>query len=239
MNKVDILTMGAHPDDVELSCSGTLMKQISMGYKVGMCDLTQGELGTRGSAALRLEEAEKARKIIGADFRVNLRIEDGFFELNEANKLAIIRIIRAARPKILMCNALSDRHPDHGRGAQLVKEAAFLSGLRRVETEYEGKSQEAWRPQIVMHYIQDYYHNPDMVVDVTEFWSKKVEAIYAFSSQFYDPKSKEPESPISSKEFMGVIEGRGLQFGRFINATYGEGFVMERPAGINNLMEIV
>ncbi len=239
MNKVDILAIGAHPDDVELSCAATLIKQISLGNRVGLCDLTKGELGTRGSAELRLKEAEAAREIIGADFRVNLGMADGFFDLSEANKLEIVKVIRACQPKILMCNALSDRHPDHARGAQLAKDAAFLAGLRRIETSYEGESQLPWRPQLVMHYIQDHYLKPELIMDVTDFWSQKLKAVQAFSSQFYDPKSKEPASPISSKEFMGVIEGRGLQFGRYINATYGEGFNIERPFGVADITGLI
>lgn len=235
MNKVDILAIGVHPDDVELSCAGTLIKHKEAGMKIGVCDLTQGELGTRGSAELRLEEAEEARKIIGADFRINLGMADGFFDITKENRIKIIEVIRASQPKVLLLNALNDRHPDHGRSAVLEKEAAFLSGLRRIETSINGESQKAWRPSLVLHYIQDYFTQPDLVVDISEEWDGKMQAIMAFGSQFYNPENKEPESPISSKEFMQVIEGRALNYGRYIGATYGEGYHCERPLGVSDL----
>lgn len=239
INKVDILAIGAHPDDVELACCGTLMKSIAEGKKVGICDLTQGELGTRGSGELRLEEAERARAIIGADFRVNLGMADGFFDVNQENKLKIVEVIRACRPDIVLCNALSDRHPDHGRSAELEKVACFLSGLRRIETSYHGQAQEPWRPRLVLHYIQDNFLNPDIVVDVSPFWERKMEAIKAFSSQFYDPKSKEPASSISSKDFMDMVEGRGLNMGRYLFARYGEGYQCERPLGVESVFDLL
>ncbi|MEZ4720704.1 MAG: bacillithiol biosynthesis deacetylase BshB1 [Flavobacteriales bacterium] len=239
INKVDILAIGAHPDDVELACSGTLMKSIAEGKKAGICDLTQGELGTRGSGELRLEEAERARAIIGADFRVNLGMADGFFEVNQENKLKIVEVIRACRPDIVLCNALSDRHPDHGRSAELENVACFLSGLRRIETSYDGKAQEPWRPRLVLHYIQDNFLSPDIVVDVSPFWERKMEAIKAFSSQFYDPNSKEPASSISSKDFMDMVEGRGLNMGRYLFARYGEGYQSERPLGVESVFDLL
>lgn len=239
MNKVDVLALGVHPDDVELSCSGVLLKCVDQGLKVGICDLTQGELGTRGSAALRLEEAEKARQILGAGFRINLGMADGFFEDNEANQRKIIEVIRACRPDVLLCNAPSDRHPDHGRSAQMQKVAAFLSGLRKIETFHEGKAQEAWRPKLVLHYIQDYFIEPDVVIDITPYWSRKMEAIMAFSSQFYNPKSNEPASAISSKEFLQVVEGRSQMFGRYIQVPHAEGFVSDRPLGVKGVMDLI
>lgn len=239
MNKVDILAIGVHPDDVELSCSGTLMRSIDQGLKVGICDLTQGELGTRGSAELRLQEAEKARQVIGADFRVNLGMADGFFEVNEVNQRKIIEVVRACQPDVVLCNAVKDRHPDHGRSAELETVACFLSGLRRIETEYEGQPQKEWRPRLVLNYIQDRFMDPDVVIDITDYWSRKMEAIMAFSSQFYDPNSKEPMSSISSKEFLGTVEGRSLNMGRFINRSYGEGFVTARPVGVDRIVDLI
>ncbi|HAW19454.1 MAG TPA: bacillithiol biosynthesis deacetylase BshB1 [Flavobacteriales bacterium] len=235
MNKVDILAIGVHPDDVELGCGGTLIKEVKNGRKVGICDLTQGELGTRGSGALRLKEAEAAREIIGADFRVNLGLPDGFIENDKASQLKIIEVLRACTPDVVICNAPEDRHPDHGRSSDLEKVACFLSGLRRIETSIDGVEQSAWRPKVVLHYIQDRFLVPNIVVDVTDFWDQRMEAIQAFSSQFYDPKSNEPESAISSKAFLELQRGRGLQMGRYIGATLGEGFISERPLGAEGL----
>ena len=232
---VDILAIGAHPDDVELSCVGTLMKAKSAGQRFGILDLTQGELGTRGSGPLRLEEAAEAARISGASFRVNAGMPDGFFENNESNQRTIIEVVRACQPKIVLCNALRDRHPDHGKGAELAKVACFLSGLRKISTEFKGQAQAAWRPNLVLHYIQDHYMEPDIVVDITAHWNEKMDAIMAFKSQFYDPNSKEPMSSISSKEFIDLQEGKALQSGRYIGATYGEGFVSERPLGVEQL----
>lgn len=235
MNKVDILAIGVHPDDVELGCGGTLIKEVKNGRRVGICDLTQGELGTRGSADIRLVEAEAAREIIGADFRVNLGLPDGFIESNKLSQLKIIEVIRASQPDVVICNALQDRHPDHGRSAELEKVACFLSGLRRIETSFDGVEQTAWRPKVVLHYIQDRFLVPDIVIDITDCWDQKMKAILAFSSQFYDPKSNEPESAISSKEFLELQRGRGLQMGRYIGASFGEGFMSERPLGAKGL----
>jgi N-acetylglucosamine malate deacetylase 1 len=235
MNKVDILAIGVHPDDVELGCGGTLIKEVKNGRRVGICDLTQGELGTRGSADIRLVEAEAAREIIGADFRVNLGLPDGFIESNKLSQLKIIEVIRASQPDVVICNALQDRHPDHGRSAELEKVACFLSGLRRIETSFDGVEQTAWRPKVVLHYIQDRFLVPDIVIDITDCWDQKMKAILAFSSQFYDPKSNDPESAISSKEFLELQRGRGLQMGRYIGASFGEGFMSERPLGAKGL----
>ena len=239
IKKVDVLALGAHPDDIELGIAGTLSKLVGKGKRVGLCDLTQGELGTRGTPELRLNEAELAKKIIGADFRVNLGMKDGFFALSDDNKKAIVQIIRACRPQIVLCNALSDRHPDHGRGAELQKVACFLSGLRKIETEWNGVSQDEWRPSLVLHYIQDHFLQPDIVVDVTDTWVQKIDAIKAFSSQFYNPDSDEPETAISSKEFMQIQEGRGLQMGRYIGVRYGEGLVSERPLGVQSIFDLL
>jgi N-acetylglucosamine malate deacetylase 1 len=235
---VDILAFAAHPDDIELSCSGTIMKAISQGKKVGIVDLTQGELGSRGTIETRYEEAAEASKIMGIDIRVNLRMADGFFEINEENKLLIVEQIRKYRPTIVLANAIEDRHPDHGRASKLVSEACFLAGLRRVETFYEGEIQEAHRPKAVYHYIQDHYIKPDFSVDVTEFMDRKVDCIKAYKTQFYDPNSSEPVTPISGAEFFDFIKGRMMQFGRPIGAQYAEGFTVERIPGVEDLFHL-
>jgi bacillithiol biosynthesis deacetylase BshB1 len=236
--KLDILAFGVHPDDVELSCSGTLMRHIAQGKKVGIIDLTQGELGSRGTAQTRMEEANAASVVMGISVRDNLKMADGFFEINEENKRSIIQQIRKYRPEIVLCNAVSDRHPDHGRAANLVSEACFLSGLVKVETELDGQNQQAYRPRVVYHYIQDVYMKPDFVVDVTEFVDRKIEAIKSYKTQFYDPNSKEPQTPISGKEFFDFVKGRMMQFGRPIGVEYGEGFTVERELGVNDLFDL-
>lgn len=236
--KLDILAFAAHPDDIELSCSGTLMKAISQGKKVGIVDLTQGELGSRGTIETRYEEAGEASKIMGIDVRLNLRMADGFFEINEENKLLIAEQIRKFKPTIVLANAVEDRHPDHGRASQLVSEACFLAGLRKIETFYEGEMQEAHRPKAVYHYIQDHYIHPDFAVDVTAFMDRKVECIKAYKTQFYDPNSTEPMTPISGAEFFDFIKGRMMQFGRPIGAQYAEGFTVERIPGVEDLFDL-
>jgi N-acetylglucosamine malate deacetylase 1 len=236
--KLDILAIGVHPDDVELSCSGTLLRHMNMGKKCGILDLTSGELGTRGSGPLRLEEAKAAAKILGVEVRDNLGMADGFFENNKEHQLQIIKKIREYQPEIILCNAVSDRHPDHGRAASLVSEACFYSGLRKIETFVDGKDQEAWRPKAVYHYIQDRHLKPDFVVDVTEFTDKKMEAIKVFKSQFFDPDSNEPESPISVKNFFEVVLGKMSVFGRDAGFEYAEGFTVERVPGIANMFDL-
>lgn len=231
--KLDILAIGVHPDDVELSCSGTLLKHISMGKKCGILDLTCGELGTRGTAEIRLSEAAEAAKIMGISVRDNLKMADGFFENNKEHQLKIIQKIREYQPEIILCNAVSDRHPDHGRAAQLVSEACFYSGLRKIDT-----NQDAWRPKAVYHYIQDRQLKPDFVVDVTLYVDKKMEAIQAFKSQFYNPDSKEPESPISTKNFLEVVKGKMAVFGRDAGYDYAEGYTVERTIGVSNLFDL-
>lgn len=237
--KVDILAIGIHPDDVELSASGTLAKHIAMGKKVAILDLTLGELGTRGSAELRTEEAMTSAKILGLTFRKQLNLKDGFFENNEASQRAIIEIIRFCKPEVVLCNAVSDRHPDHGRSAKMEADACFYSGLVKIETTYEGKKQEAWRPKAVYHYIQDNYLKPDFVIDVTDHIEKKREAIMAFSSQFYDPNSKEPETPISNKFFMEAVDAKMILFGRSIGVRYAEGFTASRYVGVRDLFDLI
>ncbi|MBN8697554.1 MAG: bacillithiol biosynthesis deacetylase BshB1 [Bacteroidetes bacterium] len=236
--KLDILAVGVHPDDVELSCSGTVLKHIALGKKVGILDLTCGELGTRGSGELRLIEAQEAAKILGVSVRDNLKMADGFFKNDQAHQLEIIKKIRQYQPEIVLCNAVSDRHPDHGRAAQLVSEACFYSGLRKVETTLDGVAQTAWRPKAVYHYIQDHQLKPDFVVDITPFIEKKMEAIKAFKSQFYDPNSKEPESPISVKNFFDVVKGKNAVFGRDAGFEFAEGFNVERSIGVTDLFQI-
>ncbi len=238
MTKLDILAIGAHPDDVELSASGTMLKEAAKGKKIGIVDLTQGELGTRGSAELRLEEAEKASKIMGLSARENLGMKDGFFKHEEENLIKIATAIRKYRPEIILANAPMDRHPDHGRAGKLITDACFYSGLIRIETEVDGAAQEAWRPKAIYHYIQDYFIEPDFVVDVSEFKAQKMEAIKAFASQFYSPNSDEPESPIAVKNFFDFIEGRMVNMGRYIGAEYGEGFVKARPLGVDSLLDL-
>lgn len=236
---LDILAFAAHPDDVELSCSGTLMKHISEGKRVGVIDLTEGELGSRGSVSLRYEEAQNASKIMGLTVRENLKMRDGFFEINEENKLKIVTAIRTYRPKIVLANAIEDRHPDHGRAAQLVSEACFLAGLRKVETIVGGQLQEAYRPQVVYHYIQDRYIKPDFVVDITPYIERKMEAIQAYKSQFYDPNSTEPQTPISGADFLDFLKARGKELGRPIGVQYAEGFTAERLVGVESFFDLV
>jgi len=237
--EINILAFGAHPDDVEISCSGTLLKHIAMGKTVGIVDLTQGELGTRGSAPLRLQEAEAARQLLGVSIRENLAMLDGFFEVNQENKLKVVEMIRKYRPQLVLANSIHDRHPDHGRASQLVSEACFLAGLPKVETALNGIAQEAWRPSAVYHYIQDRYIRPDVVFDVTPFMEKKIESIQAYSSQFFDPQSDAPETPISRSDFFDFLRSRAKEFGRPIGAEYGEGFTAERYVGAQSFFDLV
>ena len=237
--KIDILAIGAHPDDVELTCSGTILKHIQMGKTVGIIDLTQGELGTRGTAKIRQQEAQNAATYLGVKFRENLRMKDGKFENNSTHQLEIIKKIRKYRPEIILCNAISDRHPDHARAATLVSEAAFYSGLRKITTQVDGKSQQAWRPKVVYHYIQDRYLKPDFVVDITPFVDQKMQAIKLFKSQFFDPKSKEPATPISGENFIAFLKARMAEMGRSIACDYAEGFTVERVPGVNNLFDLI
>lgn len=237
--KLDILAFAAHPDDVELSASGTVLKHIAAGKKVGIIDLTQGELGSRGTKDTRKEEAEASSEILGLSVRHNLKMADGFFENNEENKRLIIEQIRKYKPDIILANAVSDRHPDHGRAAALVSEATFLSGLVKVETKLEGVSQDPHRPAAIYHYIQDYYMKPNLVVDVTDFFDQKMQSILAFKTQFFDPDSSEPETPISGKDFLDFIESRMRQFGRPIGVKYAEGFTTERFIGADLLTDLI
>lgn len=236
--KLDILAIGVHPDDIELSCSGTLLKHISLGKKCGILDLTSGELGTRGSGTLRLKEASTAAAILGVEIRDNLGMADGFFKNDQEHQLMIIKKVREYQPEIILCNAISDRHPDHGRAAQLVSEACFYSGLRKIETILNGKRQDIWRPKAVYHYIQDRQIKPDFVIDVSAFADKKMEAIKAFKSQFFDPESNEPESPISVKNFLDIVKGKMSIYGRDAGFDFAEAFTVERVPGINDLFHL-
>jgi bacillithiol biosynthesis deacetylase BshB1 len=236
--KLDILAFASHPDDVELGASGTLLRHKAQGKKTGIIDLTRGELGTRGSAADRDREALDSAKLLGLDIRENLSLRDGFFTKDESSLLKIIESIRAYRPEIVLANAVSDRHTDHGKGSSLVSEACFLSGLRKIESFRNGAVQDAWRPRAVYHYIQDRYIHPDLVVDISSHFEMKIAAIKMFRTQFYDPASSEPDTPISSPAFLKFIEGRAREMGRIIGVEFGEGFTVERAAGINDLLEL-
>jgi bacillithiol biosynthesis deacetylase BshB1 len=233
MNKVDLLVISAHPDDTEISAAGTIIKSVKEGKIVALVDLTQGELGTRGSAELRMAEAENASRIMGTHFRENLEMADCFFTDTPENKTRVIDAIRKYRPEIVFTNALRDRHPDHARAAKLVADCCFYSGLPKIVTNYE-----AWRPRALYHFNQDYYNTPDFVIDITEHMDQKIEALKAFSSQFFDPNSQEPKTPISGKEFFDFIKGRGMDFGRFAGYQYGEGFVASRPIGMRDVFNL-
>ena len=236
--KLDILAFGAHPDDVELGCSGTIAKEVSLGKKVGIIDLTRGELGTRGSVEIRNSESAKASENLGVSVRENLDMRDGFFINDEAHQLKIIEILRKYRPEIVLCNAITDRHIDHGKGSKLVSDACFLSGLIKIETELNGKKQQAWRPKVVYHYIQWQNIEPDFVVDISEFLDKKMESVLAYGSQFYDPNSKEPVTPITSKTFLDSVKYRAEDLGRLVGVAYAEGFTTERYLAVNSLGDL-
>lgn len=236
--KIDILAIGAHPDDVELSCGATIAKEISKGKKVGILDLTRGELGTRGTAEIRDVEAANAAKILGVAFRHNLEFPDGFIVNNEASILEVIKIIRKYRPEIVLCNAIDDRHIDHAKASKLASDACFLSGLKKLETIMEGNNQNAWRPKHVYHYIQWKNIEPDFVVDVTGFMEKKIEAVFAFKSQFYDEGSKEPMTPISSENFKQSLSYRAQDLGRLIGVEHGEGFTTERYVAVDSIFDL-
>ena len=237
--KLDILAFGAHPDDVELGCSGTIAKEISLGKKVGIIDLTRGELGTRGSVEIRNNESEAAAKILGISIRENLDMRDGFFLNDESHQLRIIEIIRKYKPEIVLCNAIDDRHIDHAKGSKLVSDACFLSGLVKIETSIDGIQQTAWRPKLVYHYIQWKNIEPDFVVDITGFIDIKEASILAYSSQFYNPNSEEPETPIATKNFLESIHNRSRELGRLIGTEYAEGFTVERYLAVNSLGDLM
>ena len=238
MSQIDVLAIGAHPDDVELSAAGTLLKHRALGFTTGVIDLTQGELGSRGTKETRKEEAQAASAILGLTDRVNLKMADGFFEHSEENLRLIIEQIRRFKPQIVLLNAVSDRHPDHGKGSKLASEACFLAGLRRIETSWDGQAQEAHRPKAVYHYVQDRYLEPDFVIDVTDFVEQKFSSIKAYKTQFWDPNSSEPKTPISGEEFFEFLRGRMAEYGRSIGVRYAEGFTVERILGVDSLFDL-
>jgi len=239
MLKLDILVLSVHPDDAELGCSGTILKHIALGKKVGMVDLTRGELGTRGSAEIRDQEAAASAKILGLAVRENLGLPDGFFENTREYQLKVISAIRKYQPSIVITNAYHDRHPDHGRANELVETSAFLAGLRKIETSVDGALQDAWRPDLVLHFIQDNYIRPDILIDVTDFWDKKIESIRAFGSQFHNPEWEgEPQTYISSPEFINVVAARAMEFGKSIGVKYAEGFTSRKILGVDNLFSL-
>lgn len=241
--KLDILAFGVHPDDVELSCAGTLMVEINNGKKVGVIDLTRGELGTRGTAETRKQEAAAAAEIMGIHLRENLGMRDGFFKNDEEHQLQIIQKIRQYQPEIVICNALVDRHPDHGRSSKLVSDASFLSGLRKIETSLSGVAQEAWRPKYVFHYIQDRYAEPDFIFDITSVFDRKVESIKAYGTQFsntgVNPNDDEPQTYISTPAYFDTIISRHKMLGKRIGVEYGEGFISEKRIGINTFDALI
>lgn len=237
--KLDILAIGIHPDDVELSASGTLLRHASLGKTFGMLDLSRGELGTRGTPELRAQEAADSAAILGASVRVGLDMPDGLFVNSPENRLKIIRVLRQFRPDIVLCNALTDRHPDHGRAAAMEAEACFYSGLEKIQTfDDEGNAQQKWRPKAVYHYVQDQQLTPDFVVDITPWFDKKMESILAFRSQFYQPDGETPNTPISGKDFLDFMEAKARVFGRPIQAAFAEGFHLSRTPGVRNLFDL-
>lgn len=236
--KLDLLAIGVHPDDVELGCSGVIINEIKNGKMVGVLDLTQGELGSRGNIGSRYEEAAKAAMIMGVHVRENLKMRDGFFENNEENRMKLIVALRKYQPEIVITNALSDRHPDHGRAARLTADSCFLSGLRKIETKNEkGLPQDPWRPKYVFHYIQDRYHEPDFVIDISDVFEQRMEAVKAYTTQFYNPENEDdgPQTYISTAAFLDSIVARARVIGKKIGVQYGEGFNTEKTLGVKNL----
>lgn len=237
--KLDILVLAAHPDDAEISCGGTIAKHVSLGYKVGIVDFTRGELGTRGTPEIRAEEAKEGARILGVSIRENLGLKDGFFQNAPESQMAVIRSIRKFRPDIVLANAVSDRHIDHGKGASLSYDACFLSGLVKIETFNEnGQKQAPWRPVSVYHYIQSHYIKPDFIVDISGFMEVKMNAVKAFKTQFFDPDSKEPETYISSPRFIKMLEARAIEYGHAIGREFGEGFTVRQSSGVDTLYNI-
>jgi len=239
MTKLDVLVFAAHPDDAELGCSGTIAALVAQGKKVGVVDFTQGEMGTRGTPEIRLQESAKAAKILQLSARENIGFKDVFFKNDETHQLKLVEMVRKYQPEIVIANAISDRHPDHGKGSSLATQACFMSGLRKIETSIEGINQSPWRPKVVYHYIQNNFINPDFVVDITPYWQTKIDSIMAFRSQFYDPTSKEPTSFISDPDFIPFVEARAREYGHKIMVKYGEGFTVERIPGVTNLFNLI
>lgn len=241
MLKLDILVLPAHPDDAELYCSGTIAKHIAFGKKVGVADLTRGELGTRGTVQIRQEEADRAAKLLNLSVRENVGLRDGYFQNDEHNQLEVIKVIRKYQPEIVIASAISDRHPDHARAAELVEHASFYAGLSKIKTvSAEGGAQEAWRPKLILNFIQDAYLKPDILIDITEYWEQKIASIREYKSQFYNPDwADEPQTYISSPAFLEVAEARAREFGRAIQVKYAEGFTSKRLLGVDDLFNLV
>jgi N-acetylglucosamine malate deacetylase 1 len=239
MTKLDILVLAVHPDDAELGCAGTILKHVAMGHKVGIVDLTRGELGTRGSAETRDKEAALAAKILGLTVRENLGMADGFFKNDQEHQLKVIAAIRKYQPEIIITNAYHDRHPDHGRASELVETSAFLSGLIKIETQQDGVKQNAWRPKLTLHFIQDNFIQPDIIIDITDYWDKKMESVKAYGTQFHNPDADEKnETYISSPDFYHILEGRAREFGKSIGAKYGEGYTSKKILGVEHLFSL-
>lgn len=237
--KLDILAFGVHPDDVELGCSGTILASVAEGKKAGIIDLTKGELGTRGNAAIRKEEASNAAKVLQVTVRENLEMADGFFQNDENHQLKVIKVIRKYRPEIILCNSTEDRHPDHGRSAQLVQDAAFLSGLRKIETYLDGEKQQEWRPKYVFHYIQDRFLHPDFVFDISDFIEGKIKSVLCYKTQFYNPELDEPETYISNPEFLEAVKARAMMLGKRIGVKYAEGYISKKMIGIKGFDSLI
>ena len=236
--KLDILAFGAHPDDVEISCSGTIVKHVSLGYKVGVVDLTHGEMGTRGTPQIRDAEAMASADIMGVLVRENLEMRDCFFKNDEEHQHKVIRMIRKYQPDVVLANAIHDRHPDHGKGADLVRDACFYSGLQKLVTVEDGKEQEPWRPRALYHYIQDQWIEPEILIDISDFWEQRMAAVLAFKSQFFDPNSKEPVTYISSPEFLDTLKFRAQTLGRMIGVKYAENFTSLRKSGVDYFFQL-
>lgn len=238
--KLDVLAIGAHPDDVELGCSGALINEIKRGKKVGIVDLTQGELGTRGTIETRYQEAADAARIMGIHVRENLKFRDGFFVNDEAHQLKLISVLRKYQPEIVIGNIMEDRHPDHGKAGNLIYDSCFLSGLRQVKTTDEnGREQEKWRPKYLFHYIQDRFYEPDLIVDISEVWEQRMDSIKAYKTQFHDPNSSEPSTYLSNPEFLDAITGRARLLGKRIGVQFAEGFISKKNIGIRNFDALV
>ena len=237
--KLDILVFAAHPDDAELSCSGTIISHVNQGKKVGMVDFTKGELGTRGTVEIRMNEAKQAADILGLAVRENLGFEDIYFENDKAHQLEVIKMIRKFQPEIVLANAVEDRHPDHPKASQLALQACFMAGLKKIETKLDGIDQPAWRPRGVYHYIQSNFIKPDIIVDVSDYWDQRMASVKAFKSQFFNPDSREPETFISSPQFMQLLEARATEFGKSIGVKYGEGFTVDKNMGVKSLFDLI
>jgi N-acetylglucosamine malate deacetylase 1 len=238
--KLDILVIASHPDDAELGCGGTIARHTSAGKKVGILDLTKGELGTRGTVQKREQEAAASREILGVATRENVGLADGYFQNDKESQLRLISFIRKYQPEIVLANAIFDRHTDHGKGAQLAYDSCFLSGLAKIETkDQKGNVQSAWRPNAVYHYIQSQLIEPDFIVDISDYWDIKLQAIQAFKTQFFDPESNEPETYISKPGFIKMIEARAVEFGHAIGVSHGEGFTVRRYPGVRNLFDLI